>query len=316
MAAPRPPPSPPPTAAAKRRRKAPQTAARPRCFAGRHGDGVRRAGRHLARAPGRARRTPLALGPAAPPALWEEPGVRHGGCGRAEPLPQRRAVPGGRVLAGPGGQGGPAEDERGLRAGTPAEESPARPRQPRRRLPGRAAGGARGRQLRHRRGEQRFVAAPGRRELPGAERGSWRPCRPRLLLTVGAGQRRCPSSPGCAEPAPAGSAARRPPPPDPPAVAPGAWREEQEVTGPEAPSPSPPLRALLPTWAAGTACARSLPRAALPRRALTPRCQRVLCVPAPWCDHCPCFPLQDLCTGFVPDSLQVSTHSANYRREV
>lgn len=169
MAAPHPPPSPPLTAAAKRRRKAPQSAARPPCFAGRHGDGVRRAGRHLARTPGRGRRTPLAPGPAAPPAPWEEPGVRDGGCGRAEPLSQRRAVPGGRVLAGPGGQGGPAEDERGLRAGTPAEESPAKPRQ---RLPGRAAGGARGQQLRHRRGEQRFVPAPGRRERPGAERGS------------------------------------------------------------------------------------------------------------------------------------------------
>lgn len=143
---PRPPPSPPPATAAKQRRKAPQSAARPPPLCGspwRRGE---------ARRPPSCceRRPPLGAGPAAP---WEPPGVRDGGCGRAEPLPQRRAVPGGRVPAGPGGQGGPAEDERGLRAGTPAEESPARPRQPRRRLPGRAAGGARGQQLRHRRGE-------------------------------------------------------------------------------------------------------------------------------------------------------------------
>lgn len=68
--------------------------------------------------------------------------------------------------------GVPAEDERGLRAGPPLQESPA---QPRRRLTGRAAAaasrqrprGARGGQLRHRRGEQRCVP-PKKRPWPGS----------------------------------------------------------------------------------------------------------------------------------------------------
>lgn len=205
-------------------------------------------------------------GPAAPSARPAEGAVggtspvpRAGGCGGAE-LPHRRAVLGGRLPpwlggcwraraaeAGWAGGGGPAEDECGLRAGPPSEESPAELRQLRRRLPRRAAaaarsppGGARRQQLRRRqprqhRGEQRFVLAGA---APSRDRGATR----RGLGVEGASERGrfgvrgtgrlCQHSRGNAELAPAGPercSAAPPPRPAPAgaagaAAASGAWR--------------------------------------------------------------------------------------------